>query len=107
MTFGPKKIPGKDVVDAIVERLRDQLMNLDAFSNNSLAYYGVEIAYKVDLKLHSRGLVERGVSSEAVVGQKTDDKPKTIKHRDKASAGRKLKINPGEHTRESREGVEV
>jgi len=71
-----------------------------------MAYYGIELSYKIDLKLHARKETPLSISGANHIGEKSDRRPKEIKIKGKRTAGRKLKVEPGEHTRD-REGVAV
>lgn len=106
MTFGMEKITAKEMVDAILAVIKDDLMKSDCFSNPSLAYYGVEIDYTHNIKLHSRGLNKVQVRGSHQLGHKTDEEPRLLKIKNKASAGRKVVVAPGSHVRD-RMGVEV
>lgn len=106
MSFGPQKILAKEMVDSILMLIKDELMKSDSFSNPSLAYYGIELAYTLELKLHARGLNKVTVKKSEVVGARTDQEPRLLKIKNKASAGRKIVVKPGEHIRD-RMGVEV
>ena len=71
-----------------------------------MAYYGIELSYKIDLKLHARKETPLSVEGSNHIGEKSDPAPKKITVKGKRTAGRKLKVAPGEHTRD-REGVAV
>lgn len=106
MTYGPEKITAAKAVDSILEVIKDDLLKQDAFSNQSMAYYGIELSYKIDLKLHARKETPLSVEGGHDIGEKSDASPKKISVKGKRVAGRKLKVEPGEHTRD-REGVAV
>jgi len=107
MTFGPEKISAPKVLDSILEVIKDELMKQDSFANTSLAYYGIELSFKVDLKLHARKETHVVIEKDApVLGAKTDDEPKEVTVKGKRVAGRKIENRPGSHLRD-REGAEV
>ena len=107
MTYGPEKIPAPKVVDSIVEVIKHELMRQDCFSNTSLAYYGVELDFTIKLALHARKESHVEIAKEAqLMGRITDPEPEEVKVKGKRVAGRKLHVEPGEHTRK-REGTAV
>jgi len=81
-------------VEGILEAIKAGLLKNDAFSSNSIGYYGIELEYKVNLKLHSRGYAEAEVKGETTVGPEgdvaslTDEKPKVVAVEGKKIAGR-------------------
>lgn len=106
MPYGPEKITASKAIDSILEVIKDELLKNDAFSNQSMAYYGLELSYKIDVKLHARQMTERGISGETSIGETTDPTPVKVSRKGRQVAGRKLTVKAGEHTRD-REGVAV
>jgi hypothetical protein len=107
LVYGPEKIAAEKCVESITEVIKEHLFKTDAFNNTSLAYYGMELSYKLEIKLHSRGEnTVKAIKDGVQLGVKTDDNPKAMRIKGECVAGRRLTVKPGEHTRE-REGVEV
>jgi hypothetical protein len=106
MTYGLEKIIAPKMVDSILEVIKDELMRQDAFSNTSMAYYGIELSFKIDMRLHARKETHVVVEAESGIGAKTEKEPEKISIKGKRVAGKKIVVNPGEHTRD-RAGVDV
>lgn len=104
--YGPEKIPANTVLKSICEVITDELRKQDAFANVSMAYYGVELDYKITLKLHARKDSELEVEKSAEIGVKTDEEPEVVKIKGKRIAGKKVTVDDGKHTR-PREGTAV
>lgn len=94
MGYGQTKMSSAEAVDGILDAIRKSLLNSDAFSSTSICYFGVELEYTIDLKLHSRGYVETQVKGETLVGPpgepgvKTDENPQVVKVEGRKIAGK-------------------
>lgn len=62
------KIYAQKMKDNILDAIRQELDKFSLLSNTSLAYYGAEIDFKIDLKLYSRGEQKESITRTVVLG---------------------------------------
>ena len=67
-TTKPAKLNAHLALDGIVGVIHDHLAKHDAFSSNSLCYYGVSFEYTLNIKLVSRGETELEVHGQTAIG---------------------------------------
>lgn len=73
MTYDLGKITAQEAHRQIVDHISRQLAACSAFNNNSLSYFGIEIKYKIELILHSRGLTSENLNAGFKVGELPGD----------------------------------
>jgi len=94
MPYGQTKMSSTQAVEGILDAIKSALLKNDAFSSNSIGYYGIELEFKVNLKLHSRGYAEAEVNGTTTVGPEddtaalTDKDPKQVTVEGRKIAGR-------------------
>ena len=67
------KIGALQAHQQIVDHISKQLAACSQFNNNSLAYFGMEISYKIEVTLYSRGKTKLSLAADFPAGQMPDD----------------------------------
>jgi hypothetical protein len=74
MAYDFRKIRATEALTEIVEQIRRQLGSCSAFASNSICYFGIELRYKIDLTLHSRGEPQKiAVGGGRTLGERPDN----------------------------------
>lgn len=68
MAYDLGKINALEAHRQIVDHISRQLAACSAFNNNSLSYFGLEIKYKIEIVLHSRGVGKESLSAAITIG---------------------------------------
>ena len=63
-----EKIPSAQVAKLVTDLILEHMMKYSAFSNNSLAYYGVEVDYTLKVTTYSRAEKEETISQKINLG---------------------------------------
>lgn len=73
MPYDLGKITALEAHHQIVDHISRQLAACSAFNNNSISYFGIEIKYKIELTLHSRGKTQESLQAGRTLGEMPND----------------------------------